>query len=386
MTYRGIEVKLFNFKRSKDEKKEESRISKTQEAETQKIETSTKPSKQSECDNEIIPLKVNYDYQYYLKLHKEEEDEALNTLCTPIKDYHEAVMNEGWRRIIPDNEYSDSEINEAKDKALKVYELYAGDIKKAKNSFLFSGLKVSDAGYCLPMSIITWVDTKIAIDKIKKKGIENFKIDCNDRDDCCKMHKDLDYSLKDETVVLPPFKVGCRCRILTTDGISPNASELENFKQRLDDNHAKKYAEVTKEQMFAHSIELVESDKCEYLSELFTADQLQKAKDITIKMYKDGHGIPFFVHDYTNDPIEQKLVITLMTHADVVDEIMCAADIYTRYPNQTARYTIRCPFDKCDYCQNNDKQMYEYNNPNAKYPPFCLGCTCKISTEPAKPE
>ena len=53
-----------------------------------------------------------------------------------------------------------------------------------------------------------------------------------------------------------------------------------------------------------------------------------------------------------------------------LEEIRIACDIYTRFPNQTPRYTIMCEDKKCPLCNRCENTVFEFKDPKAVYPPF----------------
>lgn len=327
--------------------------------------------------NNIVPLQV--DLSYDAVLHEKELKEK--EFYKPIEPFIEAIDGEMWKECIPSNVYSEFDFEFAKERAKKVYREFDGDVKKAK-SFVFQGMKVSDRPYVLAMSIITWVDAKVSVDEMRKRGIKTYTIECNDRDKCCKEHSEQVYSL-DDNLQLPPYKEGCRCRIRNEDGSPILNIDLRSKRKRrtYDPNNR-----PSNEEMYGSYIKNIKEDDCSYLKRMFTDEQIDHAKKIAIDMCRSGDVImvEYNLPDYTKDPGEQKLVQTLITHSKVLDEIRIACNIYTNFPDQTPRYTIMCMDRKCPLCNKyGDNDVFEFKDPKAVYPPFYLGCKCRICVVPA---
>lgn len=129
--------------------------------------------------------------------------------------------------------------------------------------------------------------------------------------------------------------------------------------------------------------DIVEADDCRYLYDVLGEERTRRVKDIALKLCRSEYGpSDFFVKYYTSDPKDRKAVQSILTRSRVVKKMREAVQIQGTFGDWRPRYVVSCFQNDCPICKHWDGAEFEFGSDDCRYPPFCLGCRCKVTLVP----
>lgn len=131
--------------------------------------------------------------------------------------------------------------------------------------------------------------------------------------------------------------------------------------------------------------DIIEADDCRYLYDALGEDRVRHAKDMAIRLCRSEYGPnDFFIKYFTADPLEIKAIQTILTRSRTVKKMREAAQIQGTFEDWRPRYVISCFQNDCSICKCWDGKEFEFGSKDSKFPPFCLGCRCKVTLVPVE--
>ena len=128
---------------------------------------------------------------------------------------------------------------------------------------------------------------------------------------------------------------------------------------------------------------IIESDECDYLKDLMPEEQIVRAKELAARLCRSEYGpSDHFLNYFTADPVERQAIQTILTRCRTVMEIRMAVQIHEVFRHSEPRFRIDPRGRCCHICRQFERSEYTLGDNDRRYPPFCLGCRCRLSMTP----